>query len=62
MGCCFLLRTAWKSSFYFRLPCAVAWMRGVPHGTQLLVQMGSCEILPKLAWNYDPPDLSLPRS
>jgi hypothetical protein len=35
----------------------MARMTGVYHHAQQLAETGSCCILPKLAWNFEPPNL-----
>jgi hypothetical protein len=59
IGSLFLPRSAWTSI----LPTSasyVARMTGMYYSIYLLVEMGSYKLLPGLAFNSDPPNLSLP--
>jgi hypothetical protein len=53
----FIPRLAWITILLLYTSCATG-MTGVNHHAQLLlVEMGSCKLLPRLASNLDPPDL-----
>jgi amino acid permease len=58
MGSHFMPSLAWTTILLFVLP-GVDGIIGMYHGTPPLVEMGSCELLPRLTFNHDPPNLCL---
>jgi hypothetical protein len=58
----YLCWLAWTTGFLFTFP-TVGGMTGIHHHWAFSAEMGSCELFsPGIAWNWDPPNLSLPNN